>query len=525
MNSSAKKIQIYDTTLRDGSQGEDISFSVQDKLLIARRLDEAGFDYIEGGWPGANPKDAEFFEEAKKLKLHHAKLVAFGSTMRAGGKASEDEVLKGLLAADTQVITIFGKSWDLHVREVFKVDLEENIRMIFESVKYLKSKGKEVVYDAEHFFDGYRANPEYALKAITAARDAGASVLVLCETNGGNMPSVVAKIVAEVQAKLKHPLGIHTHNDTAMGAANAIAAVEAGVIHVQGTVNGIGERCGNCDLIPIIANLELKFGFRCLPEGKLAELTAVSRFVNEVCNTVPAKGQPYVGQSAFAHKGGVHIDAVKKNPITYEHVDPAVVGNARKHLVSEMGGRTNIILKAQEWGIELKKDAPETKEILKSVQDLENEGYQFEGADASVELLMRKIIGHRKEFFKASAEIKSERIGEKNPDVTAIVNVTVEGAKPKTIHKTGDGPVDALGKALQEALTESYPQIADVELDDYKVRIVNSKAGTAAKVRVIIEFHDKERVWSTIGVSTNIIEASWKALIDAMEYKLLKSAP
>ncbi len=522
---SSKKIQIYDTTLRDGSQGEDISFSVQDKLLIARRLDEAGFDYIEGGWPGANPKDVQFFNEAKKLKLHHAKLVAFGSTMHAGKKASEDEVLKGLLVAETEVITIFGKSWDLHVREVFKVDLEENLRMIFESVKYLKSKGKEVIYDAEHFFDGYRANPEYALKAITAARDAGASVLVLCETNGGNMPSAVAKIVAEVQAKLKHPLGIHTHNDTAMGVANAVAAVEAGAVHVQGTVNGIGERCGNCDLIPIIANLELKFGFRCLPEGKLRELTVVSRFVNEICNTVPAKSQPYVGQSAFAHKGGVHIDAVKKNPITYEHVDPSVVGNARKHLVSEVGGRTNIILKAQEWGIDLKKDAPETKEILHSVQVLENEGYQFEGADASVELLMRKIIGHRKEFFTATAEIKSERIGEKNPDVTAIVKVTVGSAQPKTIHKTGDGPVDALGKALQEALTESYPQIAEVELDDYKVRIVNSKAGTAAKVRVIIEFHDKERVWSTIGVSTNIIEASWKALIDAMEYKLLKSAP
>ncbi len=308
-----------------------------------------------------------------------------------------------------------------------------------------------------------------------------------------------------------------------MGAANAIAAVEAGAVHVQGTVNGIGERCGNCDLIPVVANLQLKFGFHCLPEAKLRELTALSRFVSEVCNMVPAKSQPYVGQSAFAHKGGVHIDAVKKNPITYEHVDPAIVGNSRKHLVSEMGGRTNIILKAQEWGIELKKDSPETKEILHRVQVLENEGYQFEGADASVELLMRKIIGHRKEFFMATAEIKNERIGEANPDVMAIVKVTVDGAKPKVITKTGDGPVDALGRALKEALTESYPKIAEIELDDYKVRIVNSKAGTAAKVRVIIEFHDKERVWSTIGVSTNIIEASWKALVDAMEYKLLRS--
>ncbi len=524
MTPSGKKIQIYDTTLRDGSQGEGISFSVQDKLMIARRLDEAGFDFIEGGWPGANPKDVQFFEEAKKLKFRHAKLAAFGSTMRAGGKAAEDEVLKGLVAADTQVITIFGKSWDLHVREVFKVELEENLRMIFESVKYLRSKGREVIYDAEHFFDGYRANPEYALKSVVAARDAGASVIVLCETNGGNMPSTIAKIVADVHARLGHPIGIHTHNDTAMGAANAIAAVEAGAVHVQGTVNGIGERCGNCDLIPVIANLELKFGLRCLPEGKLRELTELSRFVNEVCNMVPAKGQPYVGQSAFAHKGGVHIDAVKKNPATYEHVDPSLVGNSRKHLVSEMGGRTNIMLKAQEWGIDLKKDAPETKQILRDVQALENEGYQFEGADASVELLMRKIIGRRKEFFKAVAEIKNEHIGDANPNAVATVRISVDGKKPKEITKTGDGPIDALGRALQEALSESYPEVREVELDDYKVRIVNSKAGTGAKVRVVIEFHDKDRVWSTVGVSTNIIEASWKALLDAYEYKLLRGS-
>ncbi len=523
MSPEGRKIQVYDTTLRDGSQGEGISFSVQDKLMIARRLDEAGFDYIEGGWPGANPKDVQFFEEAKKVVFRHAKLAAFGSTMRAGGKPAEDQVLKGLLDAETKVITIFGKSWDLHVREVFKVELDENLRMIHESVKYLKSKGREVVYDAEHFFDGYLANPEYALKTITAARDAGASVLVLCETNGGNMPSVVGRIVAEVQAKLKHPIGIHTHNDTAMGVANAIAAVEAGAVHVQGTINGIGERCGNCDLVPVIANLELKLGLRCLPSGKLKELTELSRFVSEVCNEAPAKGQPYVGQSAFAHKGGVHIDAVKKNPKTYEHVDPLLVGNARKHLVSEIGGRTNIILKAQEWGIELKKDAPETKKILHEVQTLESEGYQFEGADASVELLMRKIIGKQKEFFKAEGEIKNERIGAADPDVTAIVKVSVGGKTPKSITKKGDGPVDALGRALQEALADSFPDVKDVELDDYKVRIVNSRAGTGAKVRVVIEFHDRERVWSTVGVSTNIIEASWKALVDAYEYKLLRS--
>ncbi len=521
---AAKKITIYDTTLRDGSQGEGISFSVQDKLLILKKLDETGFHFIEGGWPGANPKDSEFFAAAAKVRLKHAQLAAFGSTMKAHAKASEDDNLRGLLAAGTPAITIFGKSWDLHVREVFKVELEENLRMISESVKYLRSKGKEVIYDAEHFFDGYAANPEYALRSVRAARDSGASVLVLCDTNGGSMPSTVARVVAEVRAKLgEHPLGIHTHNDTAMGVANAVAAVQAGAVHVQGTVNGIGERCGNCDLIPVIANLQLKLGFDCLSGQKVRELTELSRFVGEVCNIVPAKNQPYVGQSAFAHKGGVHIDAVKKNPVTYEHVDPALVGNHRKHLVSEMGGRTNITLKAQEFGVELKKDAPETKRILQEVQRLENEGYQFEGADASLELLMRREIGKRKEYFKATAEIKNERIGDKNPDATATVWLTVDGVKKKA-EATGDGPVDALGLALREALAASYPKVRDVKLDDYKVRIVNSKAGIAAKVRVVIEFHDDSRVWSTVGVSTNIIEASWKALLDAYEYKLFRSA-
>ncbi len=516
---AAKKIQVYDTTLRDGSQGEGISFSVQDKLLIARRLDEMGFDFIEGGWPGATPKDVEFFEKMKGEKLKHARLAAFGSTMKPNGKAEDDAVLNGLVAAGTSVITIFGKSWDLHVREVFKVPLEENLRMISESVKYLRSKGKTVIYDAEHFFDGYAANPEYALHTLEAARDAGAETLVLCDTNGGGIPSRIAKVVAEVAVRVKHPLGIHTHNDSACAAANAIAAVESGAIQVQGTVNGIGERCGNCDLIPVIADLQLKLGLDCLPAEKLKDFTKLSLYVNEVCNMVPAKGQPYVGQSAFAHKGGVHIDAVKKNPETYEHVNPEVVGNHRKHLVSEVGGRTNIMLKAQELGIELKKDAPETKKILYEVQRLENEGYQFEGAEATVELLIRQEIGQRRDFFRATAEIKSERIGEENPNVTAVVHVDVEGKK-KDVTKTGDGPVDALGKALQEALSEFYPGVSEVELDDYKVRIVNSHEGTAAKVRVVIEFHDKDRVWATVGVSTNIIEASWKALIDAYRYKL-----
>lgn len=522
---SSKKIQIYDTTLRDGSQGEGISFSVQDKLLILKKLDEMGFDYVEGGWPGANPKDSEFFEEAKKLKLEHAKLAAFGSTCKAHTKASEDTNLKALVAADTPVVTIFGKSWDLHVTEVFKTDLDENLRMIEDSVKYLRSKGKEVVYDAEHFFDGYKHNPKYALKAIETAYEAGASVIVLCDTNGGTMPTRVTEVVKEVSSKLKAPLGIHTHNDGAMGVANAVAAVEAGVRHVQGTVNGIGERCGNCDLIPVAANLQLKYGYDCFPAQKLAEMTELSRFVDEVANRVPAKGQPYVGQSAFAHKGGVHIDAVKKNPITYEHIDPALVGNSRRHLVSEVGGRTNILLKAEELGINLKKDTPETKKILQEVQRLENEGYQFEGAEASYELLVRRIMGggKHKPFFKiVNASVSNEQVGDDAVEVKASVCVAVDSKKGPVISIKGDGPVDALGKAFVKALAEFYPEVKEVALEDYKVRIVNSKAGTAAKVRVIIEFRDKNHIWSTIGVSTNIVEASWKAIVDAYIYKLLK---
>jgi 2-isopropylmalate synthase len=517
-----KKIEIYDTTLRDGSQGEGISFSVQDKLLILKKLDEMGFDYVEGGWPGANPKDSEFFDEAKKVKLKHAKLAAFGSTRRAHTKASEDANLKGLVAAETPVVTIFGKSWDLHVTEVFKIELEENLRMIEDSVKFLKSKGKKVVYDAEHFFDGYEHNAKYAMKAIETAYEAGASVIVLCDTNGGTMPSRVTEVVKEVKAKLKAPLGIHTHNDGAMGAANAVAAVEAGAVHVQGTVNGIGERCGNCDLIPVVANLQLKYGYDCLPKEKLKELTELSRFVNEVCNVVPSKSQPYVGQSAFAHKGGVHIDAVKKNPITYEHIDPSLVGNHRRHLVSEVGGRTNILLKAEELGIDLKKDSPETRKILEAVQKMENEGYQFESAEASYELLVRRIMGKGKPFFKVvDASVSNEKVGEEKIDVKAKVRLSVDD---KEVEKTckGDGPVDALGTAFTQALAEFYPQVREVRLEDYKVRIVDSKSGTAAKVRVIIEFHDKNHIWSTIGVSTNIVEASWKAIVDAYVYKLLK---
>ena len=516
------KIEVYDTTLRDGSQGEGLSFSVQDKLLIAKRIDELGFDYIEGGWPGANPKDVAFFEQVRKLKFKHATVVAFGSTRKANTKASEDENLRGLLEAETSAITIFGKSWDLHVKEVFKTDLEENLRMISDSVKFLKSKNKKVIYDAEHFFDGYASNPDYALKTLGAAFEAGAAVLVLCDTNGGTVPSNLSKIVAGVRRSLKAPLGIHTHNDGGMGIANAVSAVEAGVAHVQGTINGYGERCGNPDLLTVVSNLQLKLGYACVPPGKLKEFTEAARFVSEVSNMILAKNQPYVGQSAFAHKGGVHINAVMKNPQTYEHIDPELVGNHRRFLVSEMGGRTNITLKAKELAIDLKKESPEAKKILQAVQERENEGYQYEAAEASFELLVREVMGTRQEFFKVKkAWVEHEFVSEKNTEAQAEV-VLIVGGKEKKVKASGDGPVNALDKAFRDALLDFYPVIKNIRLDDYKVRIVDSKAGTAAKVRVFIEFRDEKDIWTTVGVSTNIIEASWQALKDAYEYKLLR---
>ncbi len=519
---SGKKIEIYDTTLRDGSQGEGISFSVQDKLLIAKKIDELGFHFIEGGWPGANPKDIAFFKEIKKFKLKNSEVVAFGSTRKAHTKASEDENLRGLLAADTKAITIFGKSWDLHVKEVFKTHLEENIQMIRDSVKYLCSKGKNVIYDAEHFFDGYTHNPSYALKTLQTALEAGASVLVLCDTNGGSMPSYVFKIVSEVNAKLKAPLGIHTHNDCGVGIANAVSAVEAGAQHVQGTINGYGERCGNPDLIALIANLQLKLGFSCMPASKLKEITEVARYVSEISNMIQAKNQPYVGQSAFAHKGGVHVNAVMKNPETYEHIDPVLVGNRRRFLVSELGGKTNVMLKAQELDIDLKKESPETRKILQEVQNREHEGYQYEAAEASFELLIRRITGKHKEFFKVKkAWVEHEFIGKGGAEAEAEVVLSVNHEEKKS-RASGDGPVNALDKALRDVLVHFYPVIKNIHLDDYKVRIVDSKAGTAAKVRVFIEFRDEKNIWTTVGVSANVIEASWQALVDAYEYKLLK---
>lgn len=517
-----KTVEIYDTTLRDGSQGEGISYSVQDKLRIAEKLDQLGVTFIEGGWPGSNPKDQTFFKEAKKLKFKTAKLAAFGSTRRAGLKASEDTNLRDLVAAQTPVVTIFGKTWDFHVKEALKVSLQENLDMISDSVKFLRSKGREVVYDAEHFFDGYKANAEYAVRTLQAAADAGARTLVLCDTNGGTLPSEIARITGEVAALVDTPLGIHTHNDSSTGVANAIAAVEAGVRHVQGTVNGFGERCGNADLVALIANLQLKMGLQCIEPSHMKNLTETAHYIGEVANLVIQNNQPYVGKSAFAHKGGVHINAMLKNPQTYEHILPEVVGNSRRFLTSELSGKSNIMIKAQALDATLTKESPKTKKIHELVQKLENEGYQFEAAEASFELLVHKTLKKHKPFFDVlgyKAVVISE--GAQAPVSEATVHLKVKNHEELTAAQ-GDGPVNALDQALRKALGEFYPKLKTMHLSDFKVRVLDQKSGTAAKVRVFVESTDENGSWTTVGISENMIEASWRALVDSIEYKLLK---
>ncbi len=515
------KITLYDTTLRDGTQGEGISLSVNDKLRLAQRMDQFGFHYIEGGWPGSNPKDAEFFQRARKLKFKNAKLAAFGSTRRADLSASEDPNLKALLKAETKVVTIFGKSWDLHVKEVFNIPLEKNLEMIRDSVQFLKKEGREVIYDAEHFFDGYRQNAEYARSTLKAAQEAGADLICLCDTNGGMITAWITEIVSGVKRHISKPLGIHVHNDSDMAVANSIAAVEAGCSQVQGTINGVGERCGNANLVSVIANLKLKLGVDCLPDEKLKQLTELSYFVSEICNLKHPNSLPYVGGSAFAHKGGVHIDAVRKNPQTYEHIHPDKVGNSRRVLISELAGRTSITLKAKELSLDLQKKDPKTQKILKLIQKLENEGYQFEAAEASFELLVRKTVKKYKPFF----ELKGFRvvIDRSNAKLTceASIKIKVDGIEEHTAAE-GDGPVNALDQALRKALERFYPSLSKMRLTDFKVRVLDEKAGTAAKVRVLIQSQDEKDSWGTVGVSENVIEASWQALVDSVEYKLLK---
>ncbi len=516
------RITIYDTTLRDGSQTEGVSFSVNDKIKITEKLDFLGVHYIEGGWPGSNPKDKEYFKVMRKRKLKHSLLAAFGSTRRANTKASKDKNLNALIFSQTPTVTIFGKSWDLHVTDVLKATLEENLDMVFDSVSFLKKKGREAFYDAEHFFDGYKRNPEYALKTILSAQDAGADGIILCDTNGGTLPEEVRNTIRKIKSKISTPLGIHTHNDMDLAVANSLTAVEEGCTHVQGTFNGLGERCGNADLCTIVAILHTKMNKKSLPDEKIKYLKETSYFLSEISNIKLPDNHPFVGHSAFAHKGGVHIDAMLKNPIAYEHVNPETVGNHRKFVTSELAGKMPIVLKAEKLDVRLDKKSPKIKKILKALQEKEFDGYQFEAADASFELLMKREFKKYTRFFDLEGfKVTTEKRYDGKVFAEASVRLKVHG-KEVFSASDGDGPVDALDRALRKALTKFYPNLAKMHLSDYKVRVLDTKAGTAARVRVLIESQDETDSWTTIGVHENIIEASWEALTDSIEYKLLK---
>ena len=516
------RIQVYDTTLRDGSQGEGVNFSLLDKLNLTQRLDDLGIDVIEGGYPLSNPKDFEYFQQVRGLTLRHARIAAFGMTRRKGVTASEDTCIKALLDAQTPIVTLVGKTWDLHVREVLNTTLEENLRMIADSVACCTGQGREVFYDAEHFFDGYRHNPEYALQTLRTAQDAGASVIILCDTNGGTLPDEVAATVAAVRKQLRGPLGIHCHNDCDVAVANTLAAVAQGATQVQGTINGIGERCGNVDLVSVIANLALKRGYEVLTPQSLPRLTEVSRYVYETANMNFRPSQPFVGASAFAHKGGMHTHAIARNTASYEHIDPAAVGNERRVLVSELSGQSTILTKTTKYAIT--HDRPLMVKILNQVQDLENAGYEFEAAEASFDLLVQKAAGlYQPKFERLSYRVNIETGADGQPVTEATVKVRVGDKVMHTVSE-GDGPVNALDGALRKALLPIYPRLAEMHLSDYKVRVVNARAETAARVRVVIEWRDGGDVWGTVGVSENIIEASWLALTDAVEYKLCKDA-
>jgi 2-isopropylmalate synthase len=514
------RIAIYDTTLRDGSQGEGINFSLPDKLLLTAKLDELGVDYIEGGYPLSNPKDFEYFQAMKGRPLRHAKVVAFGMTRRKNADAATDTCIKALLDAETPVVTIVGKTWDMHVRDILGTDLDENLRMIADSVATCKAAGRDVFYDAEHFFDGYKANSEYAVRTLQAAEKAGASCVILCDTNGGTMPEQVAERVRAIRQALRCDIGIHTHNDCELAVANTLAAVREGATQVQGTMNGIGERCGNVDLVSVIANLSLKYGYDVLRPDSLVHLTEASRYVYEVANMNFRNGQPFVGASAFAHKGGMHTHAVAKNPVSYEHIEPALVGNERRILVSELSGQSTILTKTAKYSVQHDRALMQT--ILTQVQDLENVGYEFEAAEASFDLLVKKAIGQYKPWFeKLHYRVNIEVDRDDEPVTEATVKIRV-GDQVLHTASDGDGPVNALDAALRKALLPVFPQLEDMQLVDYKVRVVNAREGTAARVRVVIESRDGDDVWGTVGVSENIIEASWLALTDAIEYKLFK---
>jgi len=518
------QITIYDTTLRDGTQGDQVNLSAEDKLRIAQKLDEYGIPYIEGGWPGSNPKDARFFELVQKKTFSSACITAFGSTRKPTVRPEEDRNLEALLKAETKAVAVFGKSWDLHVSQILEVTLDENLAMIEESLAYLKAKGREVLFDAEHFFDGYKHNPDYALKTIKAAMNGGADLIVLCDTNGGSMPYEISAILKQALPQLTVPVGIHTHNDCGLALANSLVAVNAGATMVQGAINGYGERCGNVDLIAAMGNLQFKMGYACISPERLAHLTELSRFVSEVANVPPLNQRPFVGRSAFAHKGGVHVSAIAKNPAAYEHMEPELVGNRRRVLVSDLSGKSNIEYKSREMGIRLGGKGFDSQKIVRKIKQLEDEGYQFDAAEGSLELLIKKVTGQFKEpFVLESFRVTSEKDRGGATSSQATIKITV-GADEEITAAEGDGPVNALDNALRKALTKFFPHIKEMGLVDFKVRVIDGRDATAAKVRVQIESRDTREIWSTIGVSKDIIEASWQALADSVQYKLSKNA-
>jgi len=516
------KVALFDSSLRDGAQAEGISFSVEDKLKILEILDEHGVDYVEAGNPGSNPKDLEFFARASHIVLKHARLAAFGSTRRRDIKVENDDNVQSLLLADTPVIVIFGKSWDFHVTEIIRTSLEENLAMIRDTVAFFKARGKELVYDAEHFFDGYKNNPDYAVKSLQAAADGGADALVLCDTNGGTFPSEVAEIVRKMVANFSVPIGIHAHNDCGMAVANSVMAVENGARHVQGTYIGFGERCGNANLSTIIANLGVKRGFECLPVDQYKNITRVARHIAAISNVALNERDPYVGNCAFAHKGGMHIDGVNKAAHSFEHINPDLVGGQRRFLMSEVSGRRMILEKIWEVDPGITKDDAVTDSIIRRLKEMEHEGYQFEGAESTFELVIRKQLGKYRPFFELEHfKIIGEQPTSGEYSSSAIIKVKVDGTDEITAAE-GDGPVHALDRALRKVLDKFYPELSNVHLTDYKVRVINGRDATAAKVRVLIQSTDGDSVWTTVGVSTDIIEASWIALVDSIEYKLLK---
>lgn len=524
-------ILLYDTTLRDGTQGENISFSADEKIMIAQRLDDLGIHYIEGGWPGSNPRDKRFFELALKTEFKNSRITAFGSTRRPGTRPEEDDNLRALLESGTSVITIFGKSWDLHVEQIMSNTLAENLAMIRETVEFLKQHEREVIYDAEHFFDGYKENREYALKTLQAAVEGGADIIVLCDTNGGTLPFEIETIIGDVQTNLAvhlgtdsdalpFKIGIHTHNDSGLAVANTLSAINSGVKMAQGTINGYGERCGNADLTTIIPLLCLKMNRTCIPRDNLSKLKKVSRFVSETANMIPLNTRPFVGKSAFAHKGGIHVSAIMKVPRAYEHIPPEWVGNERRVLVSDLSGKSNIEYKAKELGIDLGANGFDSRKIVSEIKRLEQEGYQFDIADGSFKILIEKFTDQFQPLFELeSFRVTIEKDKDRPCSAHATIKISVEGQEEITAAE-GHGPVSALDNALRKALDKFFPQVEKMRLVDFKVRVIDGRDGTAAKVRVFIESRDQDRIWSTIGVSEDIIEASWHALADSFHYKL-----